>query len=406
MPIAPLLFWLLLLNLIGLTPYTDGPRSFLCLLASVLLLWKLPVLSAEKGSLTPRWLAGITLLFCALAAGVAVFGLLYRPDWLIDIGANTHAATALFADGMNPYTTRAQLWVSTLSAASPNVTVDASGQTLLFGLPYFHGFPYFPMMLLAYLPGHWLFDGYAAIRITHLMLIALNIAGFWLLIRKLVPQPQLQRQALLLTITAYLGVVRYTFEAVALGVTDILISSWLLYAFVALAHQRYLLCGLLLGCAQATKLLPAPFVLMGLVWMLMGRRELLPLLCGYLIASAALILPFLLWHPEGFISSTILYYLTHHVGGDITSLWFFLPKWAQSPFLIIGLVATVVIIGLFAKRGRTDLASAMAGAYASYAIFMAFSKMTHLNYLWGVLPLGCVALGVWVVGREYRCNPH
>jgi len=33
---------------------------------------------------------------------------------------------------------------------------------------------------------------------------------------------------------------------------------------------------------------------------------------------------------------------------------------------------------------------------------MAFSKMTHLNYLWGVLPLGCVALGVWVGGGQEK----
>jgi len=256
-------------------------------------------------------------------------------------------------------------------------------------------------MFLSYLPAYFSFDGYLAIRVTHFLLIALNLAAFWLIISRYFSL-QIQRQtAMLIAITAYLGLLRYAFEAIMLGVTDVLISTYLLFAFAALQRKHYFIAGLLLGCAQACKLLPAPFILLAMLLMLIHQEKSiidnLPvrrLLLGFLLAIAVIIFPFIAWQAEGFFSSTILYYLTHHQEGDQTSLWFFLPKLLQLPFLLLGLLSTVACIFMIRPLNKDLWLSCLGVSFCSYVIFMAFSKMTHLNYLWGVLPLGALALAI------------
>lgn len=425
MALAPLYSWLFLLNLLCITPYTYGPRSFICLLASVFILWQLssrqlsshlsPLLSKPNSYLALsktdlNILKYLCMLTIIIAGSAIIFALSYsnihQTDWLIDIAANTYAAVEFFAKGENPYTSNAQLLVTHFSNDMPNIEIN-NGQITMFGIPYFNGYPYFPLMMLSYTPLYAIFESYTAIRVTHIILILLNIFAFKLLIDKLLPDKKHRTHALLIAITAYLGIVRYTLEAVAFGVTDMLIATYIIFCFVALTHQRFLLAGLLLGCAQACKLLPAPFVLIGILWMLYGHRSLWRFLVGYIMACSIFILPFLLWHAEGFISATILYYLTHHEGGDFTSLWFFLPKIIQPVFTLLGIALTLASILLFGKRGKLDFVGCMAGSYASYVIFMSFSKMTHLNYLWAVLPMGCIALTILIINKtSAQTNLH
>lgn len=394
MSAKPLVAWLLILNILGFMPWTFGPVAFVCLLGCVYLLHRHTQITPQRTDADPT--RTLHLLFfgaVSLSALLTVAGFVFKPDWIIDIAQNTHAATAWFADGQNPYSHTAQLWVKTFPEGTPNLTVD-DGQIYMYGVPYHHGFPYFPLMMLSYLPVYLGLDNYTGMRLTNLIFMALTLWGFKLLSNKLGQNPQQRQQLLLVCIIAYLGILRYSVEAIALGVTDILIATYLLYAFVALSYQRFLLAGLLLGAAQACKLLPAPFALLAVLLMLWGQRGFFPVLFGYAISALLITLPFLLWNPEAFASATFLYYLTHHAGGDDTSLWFFLPDLLQTPFLLLGLVATLGTIWHFA-RTRT-LAGALAATFACYAIFMAFSKMTHLNYLWGVFPLGCAALALFM----------
>lgn len=424
MPLKPLYLWLIALNGMSLLPFTFGPLSFVCLLISALILWRLLPQTASISPLETqpmhKPLIGLAYISIGITIISSIVGLVYQPQWLInlggiiDIAANTYAATDAFAQGLNPYTTRSQLWVTQFPADTPHME-NINGQITMYGVPYFHGYPYFPLMLLSYLPAYFIFEGYTAIRVTHIVLMLLNITAFKLLIDKLLPHSEQRRTALLIAITAYLGVLRYSVEAVLLGVTDMLISTYLLYCFVALSQHRYAMAGILLGCAQACKLLPAPLVFLGIAWMLYHNKGhiggLLPLwrfLGGFIVACIVIILPFIIWHPEGFLSSTILYYLTHHKGGDITSLWSFLPDALKTPFLFGGLILTLVGIVAFAQRDKSrpeySLVACMAGSYASYVLFMSFSKMTHLNYLWGVFPLGCVALAITILSAQEKQN--
>jgi len=47
-----------------------------------------------------------------------------------------------------------------------------------------------------------------------------------------------------------------------------------------------------------------------------------------------------------------------------------------------------------ARRRREGLVWPLFLGYSSYLTFMSFAPMTHLNYLWGIYPLGCAALAI------------
>ena len=123
------------------------------------------------------------------------------------------------------------------------------------------------------------------------------------------------------------------------------------------------------------------------------------------LTTLVLVLPFLLWNPEPFITATLLYYLTLHQAGDNTSLWFFLPAVWQTPFLVLGGVLTLATVALASWRRSLGLVWPLAVAFCAYAVFIAFNKMSHLNYLWGVYALGCAALGLSLAGQsEDECH--
>jgi len=399
MTLRPLLAWLLALNAMCIIPFTYGPLTFTCLTISVWLLWRVQRLPEPSSPASTVWLwlviaAGVLVVLASIASATLI-----KPDPMIDIGINTLAATEHFANGLNPYTHKAQLWVNTFPAETPHLTIE-EGQVFMFGIPYHHGYPYFPLMMLSYLPAWFLFDGPAAIRALHILLIGIHLLAFHIIIRNSAISREQQPLVLLYAIAAWIGILRNVPEAIVLGVTDIMIATWLLLGFAALSSQRYFMAGILVGCAQACKLLPAPFAFIAIVWMLYQRREAWHFIGGFAISCIILILPFIAWNWEGFLSSTILYYLTHHQEGDMTSLWYFLPHNLQGPFLLFGLAASLASIFLFNPPGRKTLAGGMAGIFAGYTLFMAFSKMTHLNYFWSVLPLGSLALALLLLTQS------
>lgn len=401
MPLISLLIWLFALNAMCIIPFTYGPLTFACLLVSVWVMWRVqnqPAATTNPHRRTEATLVAITTVAAILGLASTAAGFLLRPDPMIDIGINTVAALDAFANGLNPYTSQAQLWVREFPVDTPHL-VSENGQITMFGMPYFHGYPYFPLMMLSYLPAWLLTENAAAIRLTHVLVVILNLVAFRLFVSQHISSKGQQRLVLLAAATGWLGILRAIPEAMILGVTDILISAWLLFSFVALGRQQYFIAGILLGCAQACKLLPAPLVFLAMAWFLWGRKDLWNMTAGYALSCAVLVLPFVAWHPEGFISSTILYYLTHHSDGDMTSLWYFLPSSARSVFVMTGMILAVASIRVFNLPGQKNLVGCLAGAYASYVIFMAFSKMTHLNYLWGVLPLGSLALALMALSR-------
>lgn len=53
---------------------------------------------------------------------------------------------------------------------------------------------------------------------------------------------------------------------------------------------------------------------------------------------------------------------------------------------------TLVVVLSVLRGDRSDLLEPLRAVFLADCMFMAFNRMTHLNYLWAVYPLGCAAL--------------
>lgn len=384
----------------------DGPLIFLFVAATIVLILATPFVARRLGppaaaALGPR----SRRLAVALLIGLSVwlFGkhLAILPEFLrhdnvpvVDIGGNTWAAAVRLTDrGENPYTHRAQLHSV---AGDPHTTVTASGVEM-WGVPYYYGYPYFPAMFLSYAPFRWLSPGQHSIRLGNAALLLLAVAGVaWLGHRLASPGRKTLGAGLallLLGLTQGLGDQLFRF-----GVTDLLPGVYLLFTFVALTYERRALGGFLLGTTFACKLMPGLVAVPAVLAWLGRRREVQRALVGFAAALAILMLPFVLWHPAGFFSATILFYLTHHAGGDSTSLWYHLPQALQTPFLTVGalLVLGAVTSPLWSSR-QDHRALARTVVVAGFT-FIAFNKMIHANYHFAIVPLACAVLAADALG--------
>ena len=206
--------------------------------------------------------------------------------------------------------------------------------------------------------------------------------------------------ALLLAILSYIGIIVYGRELFSFGVTDIVISLYALYGFIALKYEKYIIAGILFAFALTCKLLPGLFFSIILfAWTIkkgVGRKFIMP----HLITISVILLPFILWHPRGFLSSTILYYLSYHAGGDSTSLYFFLPSLIKPVFQYAGAFAVLFILIYGIRNHKPCVSHPLGLSFVSYIIFTAFNKMIHLNYIWGIYCLGCTALIIRMFAKK------
>jgi hypothetical protein len=406
--LLPVLAWVGLWNLLGAYTFGHGRLIAACVAGLVLL-------QAAAGPLA-RWLARVSPVVPERAAvgGMVVaaalgFGLHVRAldralesGKMVDIGRNTLCAgEALFERGTDPYAVRCQML--TVQGA-PHVTWE-HGRPRMFGVRYEYGYPYFPVMFLAYEPFRQLDGGLDSIRWANGLWLLLAMAGAGWLAARLCPGPQARLAATLgIAVTAAVPVLGY--ELFQVGVTDLIIAVFALAGFIALDRGHRFAAGALFGLVCAAKLLPGALLLPILaVWTWRsppGARWRLWL--GWAAATAATLLPFVAWDAPAFLSATILYYLSRHAPGDDTSLWFHLPGALQTPFLVAGAAAVGAVLVAGLRRRALATADLLAIWVLSYLTFCCFNKMIHLNYLWSILPLASAGLAAAIASSN--SNSH
>src|SRR5438445_3257759 len=95
-----------------------------------------------------------------------------------------------------------------------------------------------------------------------------------------------------------------------LGDNDLPVLALLLAALLAAQHRRFLLMGLLLGCAIATKqhaLLAVPLIVAFATVRGADRRSLTGSAAAGTLAVAAVLLPFVLWDAAAFVRDTVVF---------------------------------------------------------------------------------------------------
>jgi len=306
-----------------------------------------------------------------------------------DIAANTYAADFFAFDlQQNPYTSHAQTGHRVDDA--PNVA-RVNGQLEMFGVPYYYGYPYFPAMFFLYQPFRWGDSTPQAIRTGNGVYYFLLLAAMAWLAAILVPKGY-RVLAALLSMLGFAATLALAGELFMFCTTDIVIPLFTLLGFIALKYGRHSLSGALIGWVFACKLVPGGlFVLLFLIWF-WRRPERWKFLIPMFAVILAVIVPYVLKDPSAFLSATILYYLTEHAQGDSTALWFTLPAAIKPLFQIVGYSSVVALIGYAATRKSFGLPGALAICFVAGAVFVAFNRMAHLNYIWAIAPIGAVAL--------------
>jgi hypothetical protein len=209
-----------------------------------------------------------------------------------------------------------------------------------------------------------------------------------------------------LALASFLGPTLLTVDMLHSALPDLAMMTYLVAGCWALSRRANLTAGVLLGLTQACKLAPAPLFVVAALWWLWRQPGFWRFLVGYLLTSAAFILPFALWAPDVFFSSTVLFYLALHASGDSTSLWSTLPVWSQPPFLVTGLLLACGLLWLSRRAVRRDVLWPLTLACTAWFVFTATSKMLHTNYLWAVYPVACAVIAARIArGNEVDFNP-
>lgn len=408
-PLCIVGLWLGLVNLIARFTWGHGILIFFCNMGVLaLLVWARPLTAFLRkrvqalATVSNRLLvslAGIGIVLFLLLDFLALGQILENPrygEFLIDIGKNTYlAAETLFEEGQNPYTQRCQTedW---LVAPSPHIE-KAEGEVTIYGVPYYFGYPYFPLMFLSYEPFRHVLPDFNAIRIGNALLYLLAVGAVgWLASR--FGNAREKKPLALFSMMAFLGFRVWTEELFELGITDLLIFVYAVFGFIALTYKRHLVAGLLLGMTLAAKLLPGPFFFILVVAWCWKKEGALRFVFGYAFSSLIFILPFFAADPAAFVSSTILYYLASPKTLDDTSLLYFLPAFAHIPFKLIGYAWLAGLFVAFARRPRDgsgyEFDRLVKFFFLTYTVFIAFNKEVHLNHMIGIQGFGSIALVV------------
>ncbi|OHD15984.1 MAG: hypothetical protein A2Y34_17990 [Spirochaetes bacterium GWC1_27_15] len=396
------LLWVAVFNIIGRFTWGFGFQTFILIILISAVIISIPFIKKKYfpdiKNENKIVLIGLIVILSFFLVGltiktsVGIYKTFKANPGVIDIAGNTSMAGTIFLNGKNPYKHKSQLWHNLESGK--NITV-VNKQVKLYGINYYHGFPYFPFMFLFYLPFKFLANGDNSLRLANLILMILNIIGFGILCFRSKDIINAFVNFLMIVLL-YLSINVYVTEVFAFGIVDILISTLALYAFIALHFKKYILFGVLMGLAQACKLLPAPLLILPvLVFLFFNNQKniLLKIIISYCITSFLFIFPFFIADPQAFISATVLFYLVNHSAGDNTAMWFFLANEVKPYFYVSGFLLSILIPFIFARR-INSLPYLIAISFVSYLIFIGFAKMSHLNYLWGIYTIGCVSFGL------------
>ena len=406
-PLASLVFvtaWLLIFNVVGDFTWGYGKLIFFMLmLATALTIGAVPIVRALTRLFGGKSRRPSRLIYAVIVATILSFlvphsiGLYFqltdkgRQIPIADIGENAlTACRTLFVEGKNPYTHRCQLLDDVEDRDQVEVTEDG---LLMYGVPYYYGYPYFPMMFLSFELPRRIVDGLDTIRLGNAIFYLFALIGVGWLAHRLAPEGR-REFAALLAVLAFCGLRAWLAELFDLAVTDLVISVYALYGFIALSYGRYALAGIFIALVQASKVLPGPFMILVLLLWMRKNKGLPWFIMAFVLTFGAVMLPFIIWDGPAFLSATILYYMPYQDEGDDTSLWFFLPEALKTPFVYAGFIWTAYLLLRSLRETGKSVLGPLHYVFLIYLVFIAFSVRIHLNYLWSVYALGCVAVVV------------
>jgi hypothetical protein len=240
--------------------------------------------------------------------------------------------------------------------------------------------------------------------------LLLAAVAIWIVLRLLLPGMAGRAAA-----GAFFLVPGHSLVAV-LGDNDLTMVAVLLVALLAAQRRRFLVMGLLLGLAVATKqhaLLAAPFI----VWWALARGASWPVVVRSVAAGmatlAAVLLPFVLWNPSAFVQDTIVFvtgggaeaYPINGFGLSAILLTAGVIHGSRDPFPFAPIEAAVGIalwaVGYAWIRARRQLPDVLIFSGLTVLLVLFVSRYFHDTHLL----LGLELMGAGLIGRLRVLQP-
>lgn len=320
------------------------------------LVWRARVAGARQ--------ALLLLVLCALVVA-RVLVLVASPQPHIDVFTTTDAAVDYLLSGLNPY---AQTY--------PDIY---GGQ-----YDYAPGMAYWPGTVLFAAAGKLAFGD---LRATYVLGDLLCAAALYTLA---VRGARRGHETGLLAAAVWLAFPVSLFIIEQAWVDPIVLAA-LLWAAVALHHERFFTAGLLLGVATAIKQ-PAALAALGAAVLVLGLKPKagLRLVAGGLLAGVALIGPFVVWDAEGLFRMTVTVPMVLDLRLDaLTFLALAKREWGLDwPGALSAIMYGVGLMGLLlslGRAGRRDGRAAPAWRWLPamallYGLVFLFGKQAFCNY--------------------------
>lgn len=318
----------------------------------------------------------LTVALVAVYAALGVWVIQHAPRPPIDVFVFQRDGVNALLQGQNPFAmTFPDVYRSGSGFYGPGLSVDGRLQ---------FGFPYFPLSLLAAVPGQLLghdprYSQLGATVMAALLMAMARPGGLGT-----------AAAALYLTTPRTFFVLEqaWTEPFVVLGATAVVFAAcrvraltpWLFGAFVAI--KQYLVFAL-------------PFALL-----LVSRRDGVSGVAGLLArgaaVGAALTLPFVLWDPSAFVTSVVTLQVHQPFRADALS---YLAWWVglghPPPSTLIPFLIAIAASALALWRLPRTAAGFGAALALTFVTFFAFNKQAFANYYYFVLGLLFATVAAW-----------
>ena len=324
-------------------------------------------------------LAVAVLYALPVIGGIIRWRLLASPVALIGDGAyQAQIAREVLMRGVDPYGFN---YVGTGLEKTP--------WSQPFANPALHHLDYWPGTVVIPLPVQAAFKAVFGWWDERLWLLLAGVA-IWIILGRLAPGP-IGRMAAI----AMFLIPGHSLLAI-LGDNDLSMVAWLLAAALALGNRRWILSGLLLGIAIATKqtaLIAVPVFVLWAAALGVERRRLLQATAAAAIVVAVLLLPFLLWNWRAFVADTILFnfgggaetYPVQGIGLSALFLHMGIIHGARDafPFLLIQLplVGAAYLAAWRWLRGHQRCGDALLWIGVSLFVFLFTNRFAQPTYL-------------------------
>lgn len=317
-------------------------------------------------------------LFCLIIV-IAYTFVIFRPDSKLGIhdgAVLTQAATSAFLSGKNPYA------ISYESAFH-----DLNYKPL--GVVYNH-YMYSPLMFILNIPANLIFSGWYA-RNEFLVTIVVFFIMSAVVSSLVIVRERMMFLVLFLFNPVFTPLAFY-------GANEAIILFFLTFSILMIHRAKWMLASVSLALATGTKLLVLPFVPLYFIYLYIKlakkqKRDFFRQAILYVLVTAIIYLPFLIWGPGDLVEDVIFYHLRggvefHAIAGflgipSVLSSLKLIKVDSSFPFYIFQILVVLGALPFIYRilRKSSGLSTLLATFVIYFSAIFVFSRIMQSSYI-------------------------